>query len=293
MTDQIVLRGVSAKGFHGVLEAERREGQEFVVDVVMDVDLAPAGESDDLADTVSYAEVAGDVVALVEGEPLDLIEALAERIAAAVLARPLVDAVQVVVHKPQAPVGHPFQDVQVRIRRERCAPVVVALGSNLGASAETLRQAVTALGEVVELRAVSPLVETDPVGGPDQPAYLNAVAVGTTALAPRTLLRALHAVEQAHGRTREVRWGPRTLDLDLVAYGDAATGTDVVLDDPELTLPHPRAHERAFVLVPWSRADPEATLRVDGEVRRVADLVTGLDTCGVRPVDVPGWGPPW
>lgn len=293
MTDQIVLLGVRAKGFHGVLEAEKREGQEFVVDVLMDVDLAPAGESDDLADTVSYAEVAGDVVALVEGEPLDLIEALAERVAAAVLSRPLVEAVQVVVHKPHAPVGHPFQDVQVRIRRERCAPVVVALGSNLGASAETLRAALTALREVVELRAVSPLVETDPVGGPEQPAYLNAVAVGTTALAPHTLLRALHAVEQAHGRTREVRWGPRTLDLDLVAYGDAATGTDVVLDDPELTLPHPRAHERAFVLVPWSQADPGATLRVAGEVRRVADLVAALDTGGVRPVDVPGWGPPW
>lgn len=293
MTDQIVLLGVRAKGFHGVLEAEKREGQEFVVDVLMDVDLAPAGESDDLADTVSYAEVAGDVVALVEGEPLDLIEALAERVAAAVLSRPLVDAVQVVVHKPHAPVGHPFQDVQVRIRRERCAPVVVALGSNLGASPETLRAALTALREVVELRAVSPLVETDPVGGPEQPAYLNAVAVGTTALAPHTLLRALHAVEQAHGRTREVRWGPRTLDLDLVAYGDAATGTDVVLDDPELTLPHPRAHERAFVLVPWSQADPGATLRVAGEVRRVADLVAALDTGGVRPVDVPGWGPPW
>ena len=119
MTDLIVLQGVSAKGYHGVLESEKREGQQFVVDVVMEVDLSQAGASDDLADTVNYAEVAGDIVALIEGESLDLIEALAERIARSVLTRPLVEAVEVVVHKPQAPVGHPFTDVQVRLRRER------------------------------------------------------------------------------------------------------------------------------------------------------------------------------
>ncbi|MDF2144622.1 2-amino-4-hydroxy-6-hydroxymethyldihydropteridine diphosphokinase [Knoellia sp. p5-6-4] len=283
MTDQIVLKGISAKGFHGVLDFEKRDGQTFVVDVVMDIDLAPAGASDDLADTVNYAEVAGDVVGIIEGEPLDLIEAVAERIATAVLTRPLVEAVEVVVHKPEAPVGHPFTDVQVRVRRERETPVVIALGSNVGESLETLRHAVVALLGAVDVDAVSPVVETDPVGGPDQPAYLNAVVVGTTPASPRALLRFLHDVERAHGRTRDVRWGPRTLDLDLVQYGDPAFNTDVQLDDPALTLPHPRAHERAFVLVPWLQADPEATLRVEGAARRVADLVAAMDTSGVRP----------
>ena len=249
----------------------------------MDVDLAPAGASDDLGDTVNYAEVAGDVVALIEGEPLDLIEALAERIATAILTRPLVEAVEVVVHKPQAPVGHPFTDVQVRLRRERETPVVIALGSNLGESAEMLHDAAVALFGLIDIDAVSPLVETDPVGGPDQPAYLNAVVTGTTSLAPRALLRFLHDIERAHGRTRDVRWGPRTLDLDLIQYGDPAFNTDVQMDDPALTLPHPRAHERAFVLVPWAEADPEGTLRVGGQVRRVADLVAAMDTSGVRP----------
>ena len=283
MTDQIVLTGVSATGYHGVLDHERREGQTFVVDVVMDVDLAPAGASDDLADTVSYAEVAGDVVSLIEGEPLDLIESLADRIARSVLARPLVEAVEVVVHKPQAPVGHPFSDVSVRVRRERETPVVIALGSNLGDSLDTLRDAAIALFGLIDIDAVSPLVETDPVGGPDQPAYLNAVVTGTTSLSPRALLRFLHDIESAHGRTREVHWGPRTLDLDLIQYGDPAFNTDIQMDGPMLTLPHPRAHERAFVLVPWAQADPEATLRVSGEVRRVADLVAAMDTSGVRP----------
>lgn len=281
--DQIVLTGIAATGYHGVLDFEKRDGQQFVVDVVMDVDLAPAGASDELGDTVNYAEVAGDVVALIEGEPLDLIEALAERIATAILTRPLVEAVEVVVHKPQAPVGHPFTDVQVRVRRERETPVVIALGSNLGESAEMLHDAAVALFGLIDIDAVSPLVETDPVGGPDQPAYLNAVVTGTTSLAPRALLRFLHDIERAHGRTRDVRWGPRTLDLDLIQYGDPAFNTDVQMDDPALTLPHPRAHERAFVLVPWTEADPEATLRVGGKVRRVADLVAAMDTSGVRP----------
>ena len=257
MSDQIVLKGISAQGFHGVLAFEKRDGQTFVVDVTMHVDLAPAGTSDDLADTVNYAEVAGDIVALIEGEPLDLIEALASRIADRVLARPLVEAVEVVVHKPQAPVGHPFTDVQVSVFRERQAPVVIAL--------------------------VSPIVETDPVGGPDQPAYLNAVVTGTTHLAPSSLLAGLHDIERAHGRTREVRWGPRTLDLDLIQYGDPVFDTDVRMDSPTLTLPHPRAHERPFVLVPWLQAEPEAALRVDGQVRRVADLVADLDLSGIRP----------
>jgi dihydroneopterin aldolase/2-amino-4-hydroxy-6-hydroxymethyldihydropteridine diphosphokinase len=283
MTDQIVLKGISARGFHGVLDFEKRDGQTFVVDVTMHVDLAPAGASDDLADTVNYAEVAGDVVALIEGEPLDLIEALASRIADRVLARPLVEAVEVVVHKPEAPVGHPFTDVQVVVARERQTPVVIALGSNIGDSVETLHDATVALYGLIDIVEVSPLVETDPVGGPDQPAYLNAVVTGTTHLAPASLLAGLHDIERAHGRTREVRWGPRTLDLDLIQYGDPVFDTDVVMDAPTLTLPHPRAHERAFVLVPWLRAEPEAVLRVGGTVRRVADLVAGLDTSGVRP----------
>ncbi|MFC8501525.1 2-amino-4-hydroxy-6-hydroxymethyldihydropteridine diphosphokinase [Pedococcus sp. NPDC057267] len=283
MSDQIVLKGISARGHHGVLDFEKRDGQVFVVDVTMDVDLAPAGSSDDLADTVNYAEVAADVVALVEGEPLDLIEALAARIADRVLARPLVEAVEVTVHKPEAPVGVPFSDVQVVVSRERCTPVVVALGSNVGDSVETLQDAAVALHGLLDVTAVSRLVETDPVGGPEQPAYLNAVVTGTTHLAPSSLLAGLHDIEREHGRTREVRWGPRTLDLDLVQYGDPVFDTDVVMDTATLTLPHPRAHERAFVLVPWLQADPEAVLRVDGQVRRVGDVVAGLDTSGVRP----------
>ena len=294
MTDRITLTGISARGRHGVLDWEKQLGQPFVADVVLEVDLARPGESDDLAHTVNYAAVAAEVVEVLAGEPMDLIEAVAERVARRALAHQLVEAVEVTVHKPDAPVGVPFTDVSVQVRRERDTPVVVALGANLGDVQETLEAAVRAVGDLegVRVDTVSPLVETDPVGGPEQPAYLNAVLLAHTRLAPHRLLAALHRIEAAHGRTRETRWGARTLDLDLIQYGDPDTGTDVVSDEPELLLPHPRAAERAFVLTPWLRADPDARLRVaPGEVADVARLLTATDADGVRPG--PEWSATW
>ena len=281
MSDRIALKGISAKGFHGVLDFEKRDGQTFVVDVEMEVDLALAGTSDDLVVTVNYAEVAGDIVELIEGESLDLIEALADRIATKVLTRPLVEAVVVTVHKPQAPVGHPFTDVAVSVERLRETPVVIAVGSNMGESVETIQNAVGSLWLALELKAASRVYETAPVGGPSQAAYLNAVLIGTTSMSPQRLLRTMQDIELDNGRVRKERWGPRTLDLDLIQYGDPVFDTDVRLSTEALTLPHPRAHERGFVLVPWADADSEATLRVDGEVRRVAELVAEVGTAGV------------
>ena len=292
MTDRIVLQGVSARGNHGVLEFEKRDGQTFLVDVTMVCDLERAGRTDDLAATVNYAEVADDVVARITGPSFDLIERLAEVIADDVLRHDLVESVEVVVHKPEAPVGHPFTDVQVRVERSNAAHVVVALGSNLGDRGQTLAAAVQRLRDLpgLTVTSVSSIVETDPVGGPDQPPYLNAVVVGRATTDPESLLAGLHRIESEHGRTREIRWGARTLDLDLIQYGTPGSSREVVSDDPELTLPHPRAHERAFVLAPWTDADRKATLRVgDGEggIRPVADLLAELDRSGVRP------GPRW
>ena len=293
MTDRIHLRGVEAVGFHGVLPDEKRDGQPFIVDVVLDLDLAVAGATDDLHDTVSYAEIAGEVMARITGPSFDLIERLAEVIADDVLRHSLVDAVTVTVHKPQAPVGHPFSDLAVEIRRERGVPVVVALGANLGDARATLEDAVRAVGALpgMRVRTVSSLVETDPVGGPEQPAYLNAVLVGDTNLEPLDLLQRLHEIEADHGRKREVRWGARTLDLDLIQLGRPGAASEIRADGPDLTLPHPRAHERGFVVVPWAQADPAATARVGDRVRRVADLATEVDTSGVRPG--PDWSPEW
>ncbi|MFN8168488.1 MAG: dihydroneopterin aldolase [Candidatus Nanopelagicales bacterium] len=119
--DRIAVTGIAVRGFHGVLEHERRDGQTFVVDVALGVDTRAAAASDDLALTVDYSAVAADVVTIVAGEPLDLIETLAQRIADACLARDLVEAVEVVVHKPDAPVGVVFDDVTVTVLRRKNA----------------------------------------------------------------------------------------------------------------------------------------------------------------------------
>ena len=157
--------------------------------------------------------------------------------------------------------------------------VALALGSNLGDSAAILQGAVDDLCAVegLTLETVSAVYETDPVGGPDQDPYLNAVVVGRTTLTGPELLAATQAIEQAWHRVREVRWGPRTLDIDIVAMGDDVVDTD------DLTVPHPRAHERAFVLVPWHDADPGARIPGRG---LVADRLVECDATGVRPTDV-------
>ena len=148
---------------------------------------------------------------------------------------------------------------------------VLSLGANLGDRAGALRAALTTLKDD-GLVARSVLYETPPWGPVEQPPYLNAIAVVNGDRDAAGWLTLAHELEQAAGRTREVRWGARTLDVDVVTVtGD--DGVPVVSDDPGLTLPHPRAHERAFVLVPWLTLDPTAQLPGRG---KVADLVAAL-----------------
>ena len=157
-------------------------------------------------------------------------------------------------------------------------PAYVAFGANLGEPAETLRAAAVALGRRpgVELVAGSPIYRTRPIGPPGQPDYANAVARVETGLAPEPLLGVLHAVEAEFGRVRDVRWAPRTLDLDLIWYEGEERA------DECLTLPHPRAHEREFVLRPLSDLDPDLVLRG----RRAGDWLAGLDPQGVEETGV-------
>ena len=142
-------------------------------------------------------------------------------------------------------------------------PAVLSLGSNLGDREQTLRDAVRAIAAIdgVTLVKTSGIVET-PAVKPDgvaaeAPAYLNAIVLVRSALHPRQLLAALHEVEAAHGRVRAERWGDRTLDVDIVSLGGFR------VDEPDLTVPHPRARDRAFVLAPWLDVEPDAVL--DGE----------------------------
>ena len=149
---------------------------------------------------------------------------------------------------------------------------VISLGSNLGNRLENLQGAVDALEDTPGLRvkAVSPVYETQPWGveAGSQPTYFNAVTVVKTTLPPTSLLERAHAIEEAFHRVRRERWEARTLDVDIVSYADQ------VSDDPTLTLPHPRAHERAFVLVPWYDVEPDAQLPGYGPVAQLLATVS-------------------
>lgn len=164
--------------------------------------------------------------------------------------------------------------------------VVLSIGSNLGDRLAMLRSVVDGLGAA--LRAVSPVYETAPWGGVEQKPFLNAVVIADApALDGRGWLRRAHEFERSAERVRTQRWGPRTLDVDIVTC--RADGRELISHDAELTLPHPRAHQRAFVLMPWLAIEPDAVLTVAGRPRRVDELLAALDSTerdGVRHTDL-------
>lgn len=318
--DQICVEGIRVRGFHGVLPQERATGQLFVADVVAHVSTRQAAATDNLARTINYSDLADRVAEVLGGDPSDLLETVAEHCARAVLEFEGVECVDVVIHKPQAPLHVEFADVTVRIRRDLRSGALwadkrigssagmpddpfsapgagrdefderplqpvrawIALGGNLGQVDATLRAAVRALERVsgVHVVATSALVKSAAVGGPEQPDYLNAVVQVETALAPRELLAACQGIEVVHGRERTVVNGPRTLDVDIVSFAD------LVGETSDLVLPHPRAHERAFVLVPMADVDVETVLPgPNGGV--VGDLLANVDVDSVQLVAKP------
>ncbi|MEY4232133.1 MAG: hypothetical protein RL144_333 [Actinomycetota bacterium] len=138
---------------------------------------------------------------------------------------------------------------------------VISLGANLGNPKDNLDTALALLREATILKSVSSYITTKPVGGPEQPDYLNAICIVDSDLPALDLLSVLHGIEKAMGRERIQHWGPRTIDLDLIQYGDLISKAD------ELVLPHPRAHERRFVLQPWFELEPDAILLTHGAIK--------------------------
>lgn len=262
--DMIWLTGITARAHHGVFDFEREQGQVFMFDIGIEVDTRAAARSDSLEDTTNYAEVAAALHGILTAGPVDLIETVAERMAAKALNFPGVRAATVVLHKPEAPVGLPFADVSLTIHRTALTvvppepvQVVLGLGGNVGDVRAALTAAVAGLSADLDDLRIGPLVETAAMVLPDsdpQRNYLNTVVSGQTRLSARELLERAHHLEQAAGRRREVRWGPRTLDIDLLAYGDLTS------TDPALTLPHPGIAERPFVVVPWAALEPDRAL---------------------------------
>lgn len=331
--DHISLVGIEERGLHGMLDHERQDGQLFLVDADIYLDLQAAGASDQIADTVDYSRVSALISRIITGPPCDLLEKVATQIAEETLELANVQAVRICLHKPEAPLGLEKEDVSVTIWRglenllpeeeaplEETAPlslseiaaeeavepgetspekvaspleqapdsprqVVVAMGGNLGEVSDTFREVIAQLSKTrgIGVVEVSPLVRTAPVLSEEQeeqPDYLNAVVILSTVLSPRALLRVLQNLEDEHGRVRSERWEARTLDLDIIDY------QGVTSEDERLTLPHPRASQRAFVLLPWSLVAPTAELSGVGEVVVLADYAPDRD--GVKEI-YPDW----
>lgn len=275
--DTIRLTGISARAAHGVLSDEHVKAQPFSVDVTMGVDTRLAGRTDDLSATLNYVHIAHLVTEILQGGHVDLIEVLAEKIAARVLEFP-VYWVDVTIHKPEAPIDVDFDDVSVTIHREnavmrRGCSAVIALGSNLPLGVLTPSDIVTqALCEIanhprISLTGRGRLYRSAAVThGDDQPDYVNTVITVDTRLSPVALMDELLEVEAQFGRVRDGgTWGPRTLDLDIINVSTLAG--PVLFNAPTLTLPHPRAAERSFVVRPWLDCDPMAELPGWGHIR--------------------------
>ena len=222
------------------------------MNLVLYTDTRRAGRQDELTLSTHYGEVCHLVTKWMREHTYDLIETVAETAAEQILLHyPLVQAVDVEIRKPQAPIGLPFGSVSVKIHRG-WHHVYVALGSNMGDRKKYLQMGVSAMGgrEDIRLKTVSSWRQTAPYGGVEQEDFLNGVMEIQTLLTPGELLDYLHEVEQSAERKRELHWGPRTLDLDILLYDD------LVMETEDLIIPHVDMQNRDFVLGPMAEIAP-------------------------------------
>lgn len=261
-------------GFHGALEEENTIGQRFYLDVRLYTDLRRAGKTDDLEHTINYAAAYQIIKEQCERRTYRLIETLAENIAADLfLEFKGIDEVEIEVRKPSAPVKGSFDFMGVRITRTReesgVKTAYLSLGSNIGDRKEYLESAVSAIMQLRDTRiaAVSKIYETPPWGEENQDPFLNLCMEIRTSLKPCELLSELQRIEKENGRKRIRRWGPRTLDIDILIY------EDFVSEEEKLILPHPRMGQRAFVLVPLQEIAPG--LLIEG--KDISEILKALD----------------
>jgi len=267
--DHVYINGLRVMVLIGVLPHEREAPQPIQIDVDVEVDLSRAGKSDNLHDTVNYGAMCDAIAEIARSSSDLLLERLAQRVAECALGFSGVVVAHVTITKLHPPIDEELASTAVKITRDHSdltrsveAPVdssetthhvaVIALGSNLGDRVAHLTFGISQLHLLGQVQSESSVYETDPVGGPDeQGPYLNMVVSLATRLDPYALLGRLHEIEALAHRERVIRWGPRTLDLDIIFYDN------ITIQDDSLTIPHPRWAERRFVLAPLSDVDPE------------------------------------
>lgn len=269
--DKIYIKNLEVYAKHGVFPEENVLGQRFVISAVLYTDTREAGRTDDLTKSIHYGEVSHFIKKFMEEHTFQLLETVVERLAEEMLLTiPRLYKVQLELKKPWAPVGLPLETVSVEIERQ-WHRAFLALGSNMGDKKAYLEMGVRGIRETrgCEVILVSDFITTAPYGGVEQDDFLNGAMEIRTLLTPEELLERLHEIEQDANRERIVRWGPRTLDLDILLYDD------LVMDTPDLHIPHIEMHKRDFVLKPMAQIAPY--VRHPVYHRTVGELLAQLD----------------
>lgn len=250
--DKIYINNLEFIGFHGVFPEEKKLGQKFLVSLELTVDTREAGKTGDLTKSVHYGLVAQDVEKLFLEKSIDLIETCAENIAEMVLKKyELVKEVKVIVKKPWAPLQMHFENVAIEITR-KWHRVYLSLGSNIGDKRKNLLEAIRKIGELENTEVVksSTILETEPFGYLEQDNFLNACLEVKTLMTAQEFLKEILQIELDMGRVREIKWGPRIIDIDILFYDKE------IIEEDNLAVPHPWICEREFVLDPLSEIAP-------------------------------------
>ncbi len=274
--DEIIIENLQVYAHHGVYQEENDNGQNFYVNAVLYTNTAKAGKDDNLELTTDYGKVCRFIHKLISENVYKLIETVAEKTAEAVLKEfPLVEGITLEIRKPEAPIGLEFQSVSVKITRV-WHMACLALGSNIGDKQKYIEDAIDAIAQDEKCRLVktSDLVCSTAYGEVEQEEFLNGAVMVKTLYTPEELLKKLHVIEQGAGRKRDIHWGPRTLDLDIIFYDDLIMHTD------DLIIPHVDMQNRDFVLKPLSQLIPYVIHPVFGKT--VMQLYEELQAAGEK-----------
>lgn len=248
---KISISNLKVNATHGVLDEEKVVPQPFVFDCEIDYDFQKAADLDDLAYTLDYGKIMQDISDFCVSNSCDLIETLCYRAAEMLMNKYPIESVSLSVKKPNAPVPLDFDSVSVSVTLKR-SDVYLSLGSNLGDRQATLDFAIRELGKnpAIKVLKISSPYENPPYGGAAQFPFINMAVKISTYLSPNALLEVIHSIEKSARRSRDIRWGDRTLDIDIIFYADLVTG------DENLTIPHPDYQNRDFVLIPLNEIAP-------------------------------------
>ena len=252
MLDDMILSGLKVYAWHGVYEEEREKGQNFIINARIFYDTVSVAETDSVEDTIDYAKVSLYINEYMRVHQFNLIETVANKLARKLLIKfPLIQSIELEVMKPEAPIPVPFSNVSVRVNRG-WHKVYIATGSNMGDSEQFIRDAMDNLDSDENCRVLrkAKMYESRPYGGVDQDNYINSAFCMNTLYSPLELLTRLQEEEKNAGRERNLKWGPRTLDLDILYYDD------LIMERDHLRIPHVDMANRDFVLLPLSEIAP-------------------------------------